>query len=264
MFKQRVITSIILLLLTWITFFNLPNASFIAAICLLFLIGIWEISQMYHFDLINQIGVIILFILLSYIVLYTPFDINDIIRIVGSITWCLIVPAILIIRPQTINKPILISLIILIFVPALYSLVTLKEVLGPWQIISLMAVAWVSDISAYFVGRKFGHTKLAPSISPGKSIEGAIGGIIASFIYLALLKYFNLAIYLYNYLVIIKFSLILTTVGIVGDLFESWLKRVAKVKDSGTILPGHGGVLDRIDSLIAVVTISFVMIRGVI
>ena len=127
-----------------------------------------------------------------------------------------------------------------------------------------MAIARVADTGAYFVGKQFGKHKLAPRISPGKSIEGAIGGLVLVIIYLVILKYFNLADYLITYSMAFKFATILTVISIAGDLFESWLKRVAGVKDSGSILPGHGGVFDRIDSLIAVLAIAFAIIRGML
>ena len=129
---------------------------------------------------------------------------------------------------------------------------------GPIALLSSMAVVWVADIAAYFAGRAFGRRKLAPSISPGKSWEGAIGGCVA----VALLGAFasgaagletSLPAVLGARLPLAAALLVLVAIAalsIVGDLHESLLKRQAGVKDSGWILPGHGGVLDRIDALI--------------
>ena len=112
-----------------------------------------------------------------------------------------------------------------------------------------MAVVWVADIAAYFTGRAFGRRKLAPSISPGKTWEGAAGAAVAvlafGFGILAMLG----AELQGGVAAIAVVLLAWTAVSIVGDLFESLLKRQAGLKDSGNILPGHGGILDRIDSL---------------
>jgi phosphatidate cytidylyltransferase len=112
----------------------------------------------------------------------------------------------------------------------------------------LLAVVMMGDTAAYFVGRRFGVRKLAPQISPGKTVAGAWGyiagavmaGIVAAFI---LLEPFN-------WLEILLLALAAGVLGQLGDLFESWIKRVFSVKDSGKLLPGHGGLLDRLDSLI--------------
>ncbi len=117
----------------------------------------------------------------------------------------------------------------------------------PALLFGLMAVVSVADIGAYFAGRRFGKHKLAPSISPGKTWEGVVGGLLGVTLYGALW----LALEGVLGVPCPGFALLLAmaSLSVVGDLFESWLKRQAGVKDSGHILPGHGGVLDRIDGL---------------
>lgn len=120
------------------------------------------------------------------------------------------------------------------------------------MLLFLFMLIWVADIAAYFSGKKFGRNKLAEELSPGKTREGVLGAMIATLIF-ALLGVFwwqdNLAIGLAIYFVLLcVFSAL---ISIVGDLFESLLKRNAGIKDSGSIIPGHGGILDRIDSLLA-------------
>lgn len=122
--------------------------------------------------------------------------------------------------------------------------------LSPWSVLTLFVTIWVADASAYFVGRAWGRFKLAPNISPGKTWEGFVGGIVfgvgAGCLFGQLSEIFERQISL-----TIIFCAIIVGVSVVGDLTESFFKRVAGVKDSGRLLPGHGGVLDRIDSLIA-------------
>lgn len=122
----------------------------------------------------------------------------------------------------------------------------------PWLLLTLLAVVWVSDSAAYLVGRAFGRHKLAPAISPGKTWEGVGGAVLAVLVYLAILGLLAPpALPALLTLAAVGTFLGLTALGILGDLFESWIKRGAGVKDSGTLLPGHGGVLDRIDALTA-------------
>jgi len=128
---------------------------------------------------------------------------------------------------------------------------------SPWLLLALMAIVWIADSAAYFSGRAFGKRKLAPTISPGKTWEGVYGALLATGLYaLALLWFapeagFARAGSLGALAIWLALVLALTALSIVGDLFESQLKRQRGVKDSGRILPGHGGVLDRIDALLA-------------
>ncbi|MDH5710131.1 MAG: phosphatidate cytidylyltransferase [Gammaproteobacteria bacterium] len=125
-----------------------------------------------------------------------------------------------------------------------------------WLLYSMVLV-WIADSGAYFAGKKFGKNKLAPNVSPGKTLEGLWGALIASTIYSVIASYyFNLTHS--QSLLLIGLSLLLTIMSVAGDLYESFLKREAGVKDSGRILPGHGGILDRIDGVLPVMPLFVV------
>jgi phosphatidate cytidylyltransferase len=140
--------------------------------------------------------------------------------------------------------------------PTWVALVLLRET-SPWLLLALASMVWVADICAYFAGKTFGRHKLAPRISPGKTWEGVMGALAGVVIYGIVLAVVSQA---RNWSLAPAFErgagvpaiavmVVLTAFSIVGDLFESWMKRGAGLKDSSALLPGHGGILDRIDAL---------------
>jgi phosphatidate cytidylyltransferase len=143
------------------------------------------------------------------------------------------------------------------FVPLLVALSALHQV-DSTLVLLLLALIWTADSGAYFVGRAIGKKKLIPNVSPGKTIEGATGGALFSLGVMLVYVRFgfeNAAFEQYFFYGVL--SLVVTLASILGDLFESLHKRVAGVKDSGILLPGHGGLFDRIDSLTASAPIFF-------
>ncbi len=140
-----------------------------------------------------------------------------------------------------------------LLIPTWAAMVVLHQCGAGW-LLAAMALVWVADIAAYFAGRTWGRHKLAPTISPGKTWEGAAGAVVGVLIYAM-----GVVAYVYGgdwthlegmkIVQAVLMLLLLTAVSIIGDLFESLAKRQAGVKDSSALLPGHGGVLDRIDSL---------------
>ena len=140
--------------------------------------------------------------------------------------------------------------------PMWFALVVLREV-SPWLLLAIAAMVWVADIAAYFAGKRFGKRKLAPAVSPGKTWEGVAGALVGVAVYGAILcavayRWDTPVTRLFEPgagLPAIAAMLVLTAVSVVGDLFESWMKRGAGLKDSSRLLPGHGGILDRIDAL---------------
>lgn len=166
----------------------------------------------------------------------------------AALFWILIVPVWMKRRWPLPRGPLGLTTGALLIMPTWLALVQLREA-GGMALLGIMALVWLADIAAYFFGRTFGKHKLAPSISPGKTWEGAVGAGFAVLVY-----GFSLSSYLPSALagthaLLFAVLLLLTAVSIIGDLFESLLKRQAGLKDSSNILPGHGGVLDRIDSL---------------
>lgn len=122
---------------------------------------------------------------------------------------------------------------------------------SPWWLMYVFLLVWCADSGAYFVGRKLGKRKMAPNVSPNKSMEGLAGGVVTGLVVVIGISVFMLKLTGTALLAFVALSVVTILVSVLGDLFESMLKRRAKVKDSGTILPGHGGILDRIDSLLS-------------
>ena len=124
--------------------------------------------------------------------------------------------------------------------------------MGPLKLLFFLFIIFAADTGAYFAGRRFGKRKLAPNISPGKTVEGAVGGLLLAGVWALLAGTYVFApANALQVALLLLLTMIVAAVSIVGDLTESMFKRVAGIKDSGNILPGHGGILDRVDSILA-------------
>ena len=149
---------------------------------------------------------------------------------------------------------------LVVILPTWLALVQIK-LAGELVLLAIMATVWLADIAAYFSGRALGRHKLAPAISPGKTWEGAIGGVFAvvlyGFLFVSVLPRKLAGSPALFFALLVAFA----ALSIIGDLFESLLKRQAGLKDSSSILPGHGGVLDRIDSLTSTLPIAAIALH---
>jgi phosphatidate cytidylyltransferase len=151
---------------------------------------------------------------------------------------------------------------VLILLPAWLALVELREQ-GVFWLLGAMALVWIADIAAYFSGRTFGRHKLAPAISPGKTWEGVAGAVAAVLAYAVLViaacRFYMpraASLDVTAWLALLALAAVSCGISVIGDLFESAVKRRAGVKDSGVLLPGHGGLLDRIDALLPVLPLA--------
>ncbi len=129
---------------------------------------------------------------------------------------------------------------------------------GPWRLMFMLFIVFAADVGAYLVGRNYGRRKLAPAVSPGKSIEGAIGGLVLVALWAAAAGSYVFQIdSLLQLGLLVAVSVFTAAVSVIGDLTESLFKRLRGLKDSGTLLPGHGGFLDRIDSILAAAPVFY-------
>ncbi len=166
--------------------------------------------------------------------------------------WLIIVPNWLWLKAQVRNRFALAAAGLLVLLPTWLALAQLQR--SPYLLLLLLAVVWIADTAAYFSGRALGRHKLAPAISPGKTWEGVAGAFAAVTVYAVALHFMRFPTGGFDFVMVAFFGM--TAFSIVGDLFESWLKRSAGVKDSGVILPGHGGMLDRIDGMVAALPLA--------
>ena len=149
---------------------------------------------------------------------------------------------------------------VLVLVPTAIALIYLRDMSqGYWLVMAIVLLVASADVGAYFAGRAFGKHKLAPAVSPGKSWEGVLGGIIAAVITMNFLLWF---LGEPNFVMATLLAIPTALISVVGDLFESMLKRHRGIKDSGKLLPGHGGILDRIDGLVAAAPMFALVVIG--
>ncbi len=193
--------------------------------------------------------------------------------VIATLFWLVVVPIWLqkLWRPE--NRWVIALAGWIVIFPTWLALLFLHDV-SPWLLLTFAAIVWVADIAAYFVGKRFGKNKLAPAISPGKTIEGALGGIVGVAAYFFLWQTLvansfvgrhTWAQELTTHLVVLfAFFAVLAVLSVIGDLFESWMKRGAGMKDSSNLLPGHGGILDRIDALTSTLPVAglYVLLRA--
>jgi phosphatidate cytidylyltransferase len=174
---------------------------------------------------------------------------------VATLFWLLVAPFWVIARWPA-RSPWVMSVVGLITLPALWMALVQLHARSPWVLLAAMGLVWIADTAAFFAGRRFGRHKLAPQVSPGKTWEGVAGALAGVAVYAILVACLRAgdsdpALDAAAIIAWVGIALVLVAMSIVGDLYESWLKRTAGVKDSGALLPGHGGVLDRIDALLA-------------
>ncbi len=263
MLKTRVITVLLLLLPFLAALFYLPVQGWVLLPLLIAVFAAREWARLAQMrksaELLFVIAVVatcsVLIAALKLLENVPAGDLSLAIYAVSLAFWLLAAPLWLVYKWHP-SKTWLALIGFLVLVTAWLALVQLREI-SPWLVLWLLSVVWVADTAAYFCGRKFGKRKLAPNISPGKTLEGVYGAFFAVSVYaiaiIAVKGNHNVSAFgkaLPAFLLLATHWFI-TGLSIVGDLFESLLKRQAGVKDSGSVLPGHGGLLDRIDGLIS-------------
>ncbi|RUO65554.1 phosphatidate cytidylyltransferase [Pseudidiomarina planktonica] len=275
MLKQRIITALVLLPLALYCVFLLPLAGFAIFAQVLLMLGAWEWSPLMGLHRLSSriaytllVGVIISS--LTYITPITDLWHPEGLGLVKSMlypiiaggVWWVIALGLIVNYPSSrrmwSRSRIIVGIFgLLTLVPAWAALVAIRSIeyeinplQGGFTVLFILLLVWAADVGAYFAGVRYGRNKMMPAVSPGKTMEGLCGGISLAFVVMMVVAHWAkipadqfTGYYLTGLLTVIA--------SVFGDLNESMFKRCAGVKDSGSILPGHGGILDRIDSLTA-------------
>ena len=266
MLKLRVITALILLALLLTALFVLPSVAWAVLVVVVVMQGTSEWSRLSGLTGrkanvywgVNLLSMLALLWLDASTTEMQQVYIHMPVYLVSALLWLIIAPTWLMIGWK-IEQPVLMAMTgWAVLIPTGLAMLDLRAANpSPWILLFVMGLVWVADIGAYFAGRKFGKNKLAPSISPGKTWEGVVGALLGATVYVLLVWYFNPY---FTHREVLPGLLLASwwwvCLAVIGDLFESAIKRQAGVKDSGALLPGHGGMLDRIDALTATLPLA--------
>jgi len=270
MLRTRVLTAVVILLLVVGMLFFAPAGLWAAFVLTIALVACWEWARMSGLSdagksaYLAASALIGVYLWAAYMG-YAPLDFAAAAMtgfIVALVLWIFVAPLWLArgLRPSPSTCAATGWVVVW---PTWLAFVMLRDV-SPWVLLAIAAIVWIADIAAYFAGRRFGKRKLAPAVSPGKTWEGVYGALAGVALYGVVLAVFansrptpltpifETAAGIPAVIVMMA----LAAVSVVGDLFESWMKRGAGLKDSSNLLPGHGGVLDRIDALTAALPLA--------
>jgi phosphatidate cytidylyltransferase len=264
MLATRILTAAVLIPLVLAALFLLPSQAFAVVLLAVVLVAAHEWAKLVALSRTQARLFVAGALALGAFLLFGDAGFDDgwppavVLVVCGVATafWVLIAPPWVILRWPS-RLPAVLALVGWIVLIAVWLAVVELQARSPWLALAAMAIVWVADTAAYFSGRAFGRRRLAPHVSPGKTWEGVFGALVAVAAYAyALVPLAGAAGYrgridAWSVAAWIALALLLASVSVVGDLFESLLKRHAGVKDSGRVLPGHGGVLDRTDALLA-------------
>jgi phosphatidate cytidylyltransferase len=274
MLKERILTAVVLLGVLLSALFWLPTRQFALLVAVVVGVGAFEWANLAKASRTGRYvfaGICLaIFALVVWILQAIDPSRPEVAAVyaVCAAFWILVVPFWLGRGMKSLSPGVVLATGLIVVIPAGLSVVSLHSI-APHALLMVLALVWIADIAAYFTGRAFGRHKLAPAISPGKTWEGAAGALVATLIYATIC-----AMAVPQLRAIVKGSAwvlclvvagLLCAASIIGDLFESLVKRRAEMKDSGTLLPGHGGVLDRIDSITSTAPIAallFYLISG--
>jgi len=256
---QRIVTGVILLAVLLIVFFRLPQPAAVGVLGAFVVVAAWEWSAFLPLQrLVSRAAYSLLVLGLLAISLWAfPARVPLLPLLWVSLLWWLVAFSWVLRFPMKINPFVGAVCGVLVIVPAWVALITLLGLpghdaepgRGAEYVLFVLMIVWAADIGAYFVGRRLGRTKLAPSVSPGKTWEGLAGGLVGSVIVaLCGAWWFGWPAWF-----LVPLAASVTAISVVGDLTVSMFKRNAGLKDSGNLFPGHGGVLDRVDSVTAAV-----------
>jgi phosphatidate cytidylyltransferase len=278
MLKKRILTAAILIPLVVLGLLKLPSVALDVVVALVYVLATWEWTRLSGFEKIwHRVGILILILFVSMM-----FNASLVYLIGGSypnvfwisratlgfiLLYWLWVSIQIILYPRgksfLSNRWFTVLLGVFTLAPAFLAM-DLGVNYAREALLYIMVVVWSADIGAYFAGKKFGKHKLAPAVSPGKSWEGVIGGLLASLLVIVIAYFISNSPQNPNQVKTIALwigtGMIAAIFSIVGDLWISLLKRNRDLKDTGALLPGHGGILDRIDGLIASVAIFAVLV----
>ena len=255
-FSKRIFSALILFLVFFISFFSKDQLFFICLISVISLVSLYEMSNLLKLKRTSLFLFWIFPLVAFFLHIFDFYNLNFLI-IFSALFWIFIAPIYLLKGKPQMNFLNLFYGLIIIF--GLYLSAYHLYINDRLLLLISIIIVWVADIFAFFTGKAFGKRKIAPLISPGKTFEGFYGGLISNLVLTIILS----ILFDYSFIKLLLLAILIIPFSLIGDLFESLLKRGAGKKDSGYFIPGHGGILDRIDGLCpTIVLVSSLSLLG--